>query len=272
MCENCVGRRAFKFTLTIKSNFRKIAERADRRFCFVGPTHDRVVVCYMGSWSVYRPNRGSFTIEHLNPNLCTHLIYSFAGLDVKEDAIRSLAVMILFEYSINYMLKLGAPPSKLVMGLPLYGRTFILEEPMTGRRRPMLGGMAKETGFQGPFTRENGFMGYNEICVELKNASSDWKTYWDEESRTPFAVSGNRLIAYDNEQSISEKVQFAMEKGLAVPCSEDGEFVNYPLMRCINKSIVQALKDLENKVVRPEQPDNDKGAGATKAVVASKLR
>lgn len=55
-----------------------------------GPSHGKVVVCYLGTWSVYRLGRGSFTIEHLDPTLCTHIVYSFAGLDEKTDSIKSL--------------------------------------------------------------------------------------------------------------------------------------------------------------------------------------
>lgn len=61
-----------------------------KQFSFAGPSHGKLVVCYLGSWAVYRTGRGSFTIEHLDPNLCTHLIYSFAGLNIKEDSLRSL--------------------------------------------------------------------------------------------------------------------------------------------------------------------------------------
>lgn len=38
------------------------------------------MVCYYGSWAVYRPGNGKFDIEHIDPFLCTHLVYSFAGL------------------------------------------------------------------------------------------------------------------------------------------------------------------------------------------------
>lgn len=62
------------------------------------------------------------------------------------------------KYSIEYFLKLGAPAHKLVMGLPFYGRTFITQG------EGNLGEESDEKGFQGPFTREDGFMGYNEVC------------------------------------------------------------------------------------------------------------
>lgn len=41
------------------------------------------VVCYFGSWARYRKAYGSFTVDEINPNLCTHLIYAFVG--IKED-------------------------------------------------------------------------------------------------------------------------------------------------------------------------------------------
>lgn len=38
------------------------------------------MVCYYGSWAVYRPGRGKFDVEDIDPTLCTHLIYTFVGL------------------------------------------------------------------------------------------------------------------------------------------------------------------------------------------------
>lgn len=62
------------------------------------------------------------------------------------------------------MIEKGMNPRKLVLGMPLYGRTFILPEGTGfGEQSPTLGTVAKSTGFQGPYTREDGFMGYNEV-------------------------------------------------------------------------------------------------------------
>ena len=47
--------------------------------------HNSKVVCYWGTWSNYRPNAGKFTPENINPKLCTHIIYSFAGLEGESD-------------------------------------------------------------------------------------------------------------------------------------------------------------------------------------------
>lgn len=49
---------------------------SENTLCFL----DRVV-CYYGSWAVYRHGNGHFDIEDIDPTLCTHLIYTFVGLN-----------------------------------------------------------------------------------------------------------------------------------------------------------------------------------------------
>ncbi|XP_076044156.1 chitinase-3-like protein 1 [Oratosquilla oratoria] len=39
-----------------------------------------VVTCYYGSWAVWRPGLGNFDVEDIDPFLCTHVIFGFAGL------------------------------------------------------------------------------------------------------------------------------------------------------------------------------------------------
>ena len=35
-------------------------------------------MCYYTNWSTYRPGDGKFSIQDIDPNLCTHIVYSFA--------------------------------------------------------------------------------------------------------------------------------------------------------------------------------------------------
>jgi GH18 family chitinase len=44
-----------------------------------------------------------------------------------------------------------------------------------------------------------------QICV---NISDGWKTFWDDNTLTPYAIQGDKVITYDNERSIAEKVSF----------------------------------------------------------------
>jgi len=45
------------------------------------------VVCYLGSWANYRTGDAKFLIEHIDPHLCTHLIYGFAKLANNQIAV-----------------------------------------------------------------------------------------------------------------------------------------------------------------------------------------
>ncbi|XP_041362416.1 acidic mammalian chitinase-like [Gigantopelta aegis] len=38
-------------------------------------------VCYYASWSKWRPGAGKFLVSDIDPHLCTHIIFAFAGFD-----------------------------------------------------------------------------------------------------------------------------------------------------------------------------------------------
>ncbi|MCI3751418.1 glycosyl hydrolase family 18 protein [Escherichia coli] len=48
-----------------------------------------VMVCYFGSWAVYRQGLGKFDVEDIDPKICTHIIFGFAGL-AHDSSIRVL--------------------------------------------------------------------------------------------------------------------------------------------------------------------------------------
>lgn len=43
--------------------------------------HSYKLVCYYANWAIYRPSLAKFTPENIDPFLCTHLIYAFAGMN-----------------------------------------------------------------------------------------------------------------------------------------------------------------------------------------------
>ncbi|XP_045460333.1 chitinase-3-like protein 1 [Harmonia axyridis] len=49
-------------------------------FSFVEPKTDRVI-CYYGSWANYRNGNGKYTAENIDSHLCTHIIYTFLGIE-----------------------------------------------------------------------------------------------------------------------------------------------------------------------------------------------
>ena len=40
---------------------------------------NKAIMCYFGSWSTYRWSYGHFDVEDIDPFLCTHIVYGFAG-------------------------------------------------------------------------------------------------------------------------------------------------------------------------------------------------
>ncbi|KAH8250968.1 hypothetical protein KR026_001574, partial [Drosophila bipectinata] len=432
-----------------------------------GPAHDKVVVCYISTWAVYRPEQGAYAINNFDPNLCTHVVYAFAGLDIAQAAIKSLdpwqdlkeqygkggyeqltglkrshphlkvslaiggwnegsanystlvsndllrgrfvkqvssfvrkydfdgldldweyptqrggkpadrenfvaltkelreefdqygllltsaigaakkvideaydvrqisryldflhimcydyhgswdhkvgynaplttsgedplsvvsrqdvycfkilISVFLQQFSIDYLLKLGAPPSKLVLGLPFYGRTF--KTLANGN----LNDASDGAGFKGPFTREDGFLGYNEICATLSNRTSGWERQWDPQTSQVLARSERNVftqeisvVTYDSSRSIANKVLFAMSKRLAgvmvwsvdtddflgicdldVDTYEDFKKVvsapkrlsrSYPLLRTINEATLLAVEELATPEVPPDNSENE---------------
>lgn len=45
-----------------------------------------VIYCYYGAWAQWRHGLGKYTIQDINPKLCTHIAYGFIGL-TSEGAI-----------------------------------------------------------------------------------------------------------------------------------------------------------------------------------------
>lgn len=100
-------------------------------------------------------------------------------------------------------------PEKIVLGLPLYGHSFHLDDPSNHS----VGAKATKPGDKGPLTEEAGMLGYNEICKNLKSPT-DWTIKWDDQASVPYAYKGNQWISYDDTHSISKKLDFLLEKKL----------------------------------------------------------
>jgi len=371
--------------------------------------HSKVVVCYWGTWANYRPGKGKFTPEDIDPSLCTHLIYSFVGLEEKTSTIKSLdtwmdlednyalggfkkAVDLKLEYphlkvsvaiggwnegsktysgmaknpmkrrkfarsalqfvmkyqfdgldldweypakrggvpedkenfilmladlhsifkknrllltaaigataqtidksynipkmyryldfvhvmcydyhgkwdkhaghnaplqarpqdsaldqtyslayTFAYMKEMGAIPEKTVMGVPFYGRSYKL---LTASNNT-IGAPTKDESFPGPYTREEGFLGYNEVCEELMDNEHPWTYKWEDYIMAPYMYRGDRWVSFDDEKSLEHKANFAYDQGLAgvMVWSIDTDDFNgvcgtkYPLLKSLNRAL-----------------------------------
>ena len=156
------------------------------------------------------------------------------------------------EYTLNYLIKRGAKPEKTVLGVPLYGRAFSLENPHDNE----MGARTGDTSFSGPYTREDGFMGYNEICEELKEPNNGWNITFDKHHQAPYMKKGVKWISYDDEISIRKKSQFAYDQGLAGVMTwsiDTDDFTGvcsghkFPLLRAINNALYMRSQGIADK-------------------------
>lgn len=111
------------------------------------------------------------------------------------------------DYAVDYWIKKGMDPHKIILGIPLYGRTFTLAGSENGIGAPVTGA----GGNAGELTKTIGMLGYNEICAMIKNG---WDLKRNDIQKIPYAVHANQWIGYDDEQSVADKVNYAISKKL----------------------------------------------------------
>ncbi|XP_062843153.1 chitinase, acidic.1 [Trichomycterus rosablanca] len=108
-------------------------------------------------------------------------------------------------YTVSHWMSKGASPKKLLLGLPTYGRTFLLTTSATG-----LGAPSNGPADAGPYTRDAGYWSYYEICTFAAAA----KVEWISEQSVPYAVQGKSWVGYDNQESIAAKVEWLTSMNL----------------------------------------------------------
>ncbi|PNF19137.1 hypothetical protein B7P43_G09797 [Cryptotermes secundus] len=155
------------------------------------------------------------------------------------------------DFAINYWIQKGASPDKLNVGMGTYGRSFTLQN----TRSTDVGVAITGPGQAGPYTREAGTLGYNEICEQ----SSQWTVYWNEEQEVPYAVNGNQWVGYDNADSLKLKAQYVKEKGLGgamIWSVETDDFLGvcgagkFPLLVAINSVLTGKTSGIQQSTTQ----------------------
>lgn len=97
----------------------------------------------------------------------------------------------------------GVPPEKLVLGLPFYGRSWIMKS-------------ADRHGINMPVESRARGGGYTYIKDSLVNKKG-FVRYWDEKAQAPylFSASTNQLVVYDDEESVKLKCEYVINNDMA---------------------------------------------------------
>jgi len=113
------------------------------------------------------------------------------------------------DYAVNHWLSRGCPRSKLVVGIPTYGRSWTL----SSSSATSLGSPASGAGSPGPITAEGGFLGYNEICQKIKDGVFTKVT--DPAGKMgPYAHGGGQWVGYDDPDMAGRKANYILEQKL----------------------------------------------------------
>ena len=157
----------------------------------------------------------------------------------------------------NKYISLGADKSKLVVGIPFYGQSFLTKTGGVG-----YGVDSKGPGAPGQWTKQPGMLGFNEICLKIKEG---WTQSEGQDGRQdPFAYDtvGNQWVGFDSVQSVRRKAEFAMNNGFAgvsISTLDLDDFNNlcclgaHPLLNSVS-SVVLGTPGPEPGCSRPAPP------------------
>ncbi|KAK2993657.1 hypothetical protein RJ640_009472 [Escallonia rubra] len=106
-------------------------------------------------------------------------------------------------YSISSWIEDGVPSKKLVMGMPMYGKTWQLKDPNVHG----IGAPANGTG-----PGNGGIMSYDDIVAF--NLANGANVVYDNDTVSTYSYAGTNWIGYDDPTSIRNKVKYAKDQGL----------------------------------------------------------
>ena len=119
------------------------------------------------------------------------------------------------DYTVQHLLSHGLPPEKLNLGIPLYGQSWTLQT-IEIDANPTPPARATGSGSAGSLTKQDGFLGYNEICKFV--VSNNWQTISDPDMLNgPYSYSllpPYTWVGYDDPEMAAYKASYVLEKKL----------------------------------------------------------
>lgn len=138
------------------------------------------------------------------------MTYDFAGTwDKETNHQANIQTTGKSKYSIdkaiNYYLSQGVPAKKIILGIPLYGRSFA-----NAAATPT--GLYSTFSGSGKGTFEPGMAMY----YDLKNRMAEYQEHWDDQAQASylFNPTTKEFVTFDSEKAFATKCDYIKKKGL----------------------------------------------------------
>jgi chitinase len=112
--------------------------------------------------------------------------------------------------AVGQYLAAGVPAGKIVLGAPLYTRSW------SGVADGGDGGFAEQSSGAAPGTFEKGVYDYKDLLAQVQDPSSGWKLYWDDTAQAAYVYNQSQGIysSFETPTSIAQRAQWAEDIGL----------------------------------------------------------
>ncbi|XP_023229882.1 acidic mammalian chitinase-like [Centruroides sculpturatus] len=123
--------------------------------------------------------------------------------------VKDIDVRLNVNYTVSYLKSLGVDLKKIVIIVSSTSQTWTLDDSSD----TSVGAKATKPGNKGSYTLHPGILSYYETCKLLMQ--DGWTIKYDPEAKVPYAYRGDQWIGYDDVKSVSEKVKYVKNSGLA---------------------------------------------------------
>lgn len=108
--------------------------------------------------------------------------------------------------AVKYYVSKGVPKKKLVIGMPLYGRSYAISSATSN-------GLYSNYSGAGKGTTVEGIRSFADIKLHLVNS---YKRYWDDEAKAPYLYDPKtkHFVTYDDEKSLGIKCDYIKSQKL----------------------------------------------------------